>query len=156
MGSTITAATADLYARLAALAVPAGTLEGVQVTFGEPGDYEDQQVVALMGVTSPEQQGVALDVASREEHYNIEVGVKVHDPTEDSAQTVFGRSRELCDAIANAVHGSPEGRTLGGAVAAAQVVSQETESFGPAAAGGWVIVWRLFVACVGYPEVDVA
>lgn len=149
MGSTITAATADLYARLAALTVAAGSLENVQVTFGPPGAHEEQQVIAFLGILDASEQPGALGAQRREETYDIELGVKVHDPTEDAdnAKVVFDRSRALIDVIESTVHGSTAGLTLGGTVRTAQVSSTRTEGVLPAQGGGWVVFWRVLVTC---------
>lgn len=152
MGSTITAATADLFDRLAALAVDAGPLSGtptVQVTFGPPNAVEEQQVVSLMGVIDNSEDHAALGAQRRDERYDIELGVKVHNPVEDSAEAVFARSRVLVDAIAAAVHGSTAGRTLGGAVINAQMTNSRTDGILPAEGGGWVVFWRVLISCHG-------
>lgn len=147
--STITAATADLFARLEAAAEPAGSLEGVQVTFGPPAAHEEQEVIALMGIRDAGEEYAALGAQRREETYDIELGVKVHDPTSDAdnAAAAFARSRELVDAIEAIVHGSSEGRTLGGSVRTAHARTSRTDGIQPAEGGGWVVFWRVYVTC---------
>lgn len=150
MASTVTAATAALYARL----VAAAGLAGVDVVFGPPDAYEAQEVVSLLGVFDPQEQHAALGINVRDERYDIEVAVKVHGPV-STAQETFNRSRVLVDAVVNSVNDTTTGRTLNGTVTDAEVRSTTTSGafkINAADGGGWVIYWTVMVACHAFKE----
>ncbi len=63
MASSISAARAALFARLAA----ADALAGVQVTYGAPADHEDPEVVALLGVRDPDEEAAAMGAGRKDE-----------------------------------------------------------------------------------------
>lgn len=140
--STIAAARAALYALLVADAPLSITPtphnhqpRPVQITYGPPA-HEELEVVALLGVRSPEEEVGALGARRREEVYELEVGVKVHDPTAGPATAeaiaagtrtqidVDARGFELAEWVRSVVH---HHWTLSGTVRAAGVTRQITE-----------------------------
>jgi hypothetical protein len=135
VASTISAARGALYDLLAA----AAGLSGVQVTFGMPSAYEEQEVVALMGVEAPDEEPAVIGGARpRDEVFTIVVAVKAHDPAADTAQTVDARCWALADEVREVVYAN---QTLSGALSQpgwARIVSQTSAGAMPAEGGGWV------------------
>jgi hypothetical protein len=143
MASTISAARAALYALLAANTYPGAA---PQVTFGPPDAYEEPEVIAMLGVESPDEEAAALGAQRREEIYGLVVGVKAHDPA-GTAATVDARGFALADSVRAAVHATTTGRTLSSTVRTAEIARQTTDGVQPADGGGWVIFIRLLVEC---------
>ncbi len=141
MASSISAARAALFARLAA----ADALAGVQVTYGAPADHEDPEVVALLGVRDPDEEAAAMGAGRKDETYQLEVGVKVHDRGGEAAD-VDARAYALADAVAEAVEGTGD-YTLGGTVMWAFVTSTVGVGAQAAEGGGWVCFLTVLVTC---------
>lgn len=127
--STIAPARSALYALLVADA-PAQTAQPartVQIAYGPPA-HEEMEVVALLGVRDLAEDVGALGARRREETYEIEVGVKVHNPAagagSDAAALVDTRGFELAEWVRMVVHGH---WTLSGTVRAAGVTRQITD-----------------------------
>lgn len=145
MASSIASARLALHALLAAHTWP-----GVQpqVTFGAPDAYEEQEVVALLGVQDPDEEFAALGAQRKAETYDLEVGVKAHDPGAVNAQTVDTRAFALAEAVRVVVNANP---TFAGAppitVLPAQVISQTSVGAQAAEGGGWVCFIRLLIRC---------
>jgi hypothetical protein len=145
MASTISAARLALHALLAAHTWPGND---PQVTFGAPDAYEEQEVVALLGVQDPDEEFAALGAQRRAESYVLEVGVKAHDPGAADAQAVDTRAFALAEAV-RAVVGA--NTTFAGAppitVLPAEVISQTSDGAQASEGGGWVCFIRLLVRC---------
>lgn len=140
MASSIAAATVALFDALVASAA----LAGVQIIFGPPATAEEQEVIAIMGISDADEEFAALGAGRMEETYSIELKVKVYDPadTEDSAATgsTFLRAEEIREAIRTAV--ATNNRTLGGTVRIAQM-GAKSYTWGNVEGGGRV----LFIDC---------
>jgi hypothetical protein len=131
--STIAAARAALHALLLADA-PAATAvqfnhlpKPIQISYGPPA-HEEMEVVALLGVRSPVEDVGAQGARRREETYELEVGVKVHNPAagagSTAAELVDARGFELAEWVRATVHGH---WTLSGTVRSAGVTRQVTD-----------------------------
>jgi hypothetical protein len=127
--STIAAARVALHALLLADA-PAQTAQPaktVQISYGPP-VHEEMEVVALLGVRTPTEDVGALGARRREETYELEVGVKVHNPAagagSEAAVLVDARGFELAEWVRSVVHGH---WTLNGTVRSAGVTRQITD-----------------------------
>lgn len=144
MASTITATRTNLHAALTAAFSGAGQ---PQVAFGAPDAYEEQEVVAMLGVeTSDEDDAVLGGARPRDESFTIVVAVKVHGP-EDDAATVDARGWEIADEVRSLVY---EDRTIGGALDPtgwARVASQTSEGAQAVENAGWVIYIEVRVLC---------
>lgn len=145
MASSISAARVALFNLLAAHAYPGAA---PQVAFGAPAAYEEQEVVALLGVRDPDEEFAALGAQRRAESYVLEVGVKAHDPGAATAQVVDGRCFALADAVRSVVTANPN---FAGAppttVLPAEVISQTSDGAQAAEGGGWVAFCVLQVRC---------
>lgn len=145
MASSIAAARLALHTLLAAHTWPGAT---PQVTFGAPDAYEEQEVVALLGVQDPDEEFAALGAGRKAESYVLEVAVKAHDPGAANAQTVDTRCFALAEAVRVVINANPN---FAGAVPTtvlpAQVVSQTSVGAQPAEGGGWVCFCRILVRC---------
>ena len=142
MGTTIPAARTALHAKL----VAAPALANVQVTFGPPAEYEEAEVVALLGVLDPTEEPAALGRQQKKEEYILEIGVKAHDAA-GTAQEVDTRGFALAEAAAAAVEAGSD-LTLNGTVQTALIEYLRTDGCLPAKGGGWAIFIRVGVACV--------
>ncbi len=148
MASTISAAWNQLYTLLAAETGVGEPLVNVQVTAGEPDQYEEQEVVAVLGWGDPDEDSAAIGGnASREERYRIEIGVKAHDPS-GTAVSVATRLLVLADAVRTVVKAN---KRLTGEVMC-QVVRRRSDGPRPALADdgsvqGWVCFDRIEVEC---------
>lgn len=141
MPSSISAARVALYNLLAA----APALAGVQVTFGEPAAYEEQEVVAVMGFGPVGDEPAAIGQRRQQEGYRVEVKMKKHDPAASTGQVVEQRAMALYDAVWNVVH---DNATLGGSVTFAFPGGADSSPGAqPAQGGGWVMFVSLFVDC---------
>jgi len=144
MASSISNARSSLYTLLAAHSFPGNP---VQVTFGAPSAYEDQEVVALMGVEAGDEDDAVIGGARpRDEEFTIVIGVKVHGPTDDAA-TVDVRGWLLADEVREVVYAN---RSLGAALTPsgwARVSSQTSVGAQSAEGGGWVIFLEVRVLC---------
>lgn len=151
MSSTISAARQGLHAALVAAAAPGtGTaIEGVQVTFGPPAAYEEQRVVALLGVEAPSEEPRSLgggnQAMQRDEVYTLVVGVKAHDPA-GSAESVDADAWAMADAVWDAVNAD---LTLGGVLLFALVEARVGDGPEPAQSGGWAEIIEVRVRCTG-------
>ena len=145
MSSAISAARSSLYTLLAAHSFPGNP---VQVTFGAPSAYEDQEVVALMGVEAGDEDDAVIGGARpRDEEFTLLVKVKVHDPAMASAGTVDARGWVLADEVREVVYAD---RTLAGALAPAGwalVSSQTSDGALSADGGGFVIFVDVRIRC---------
>lgn len=131
-----------LYATAAATG-SGTTIEGVQVVYGPPTEYEEQEVVALLGLANADEvtAGMAID----EGDFTIIVRVKVHNPAGDSAQAVSQRGWVVVDKLEDLVEATP---LLSGAVAKARpagVASIGVQRVSDAP--GWVIYIDVLVNC---------
>lgn len=146
MASTISASWNALYNLF--VTAQATTLAGVQVTAGPPSEYEDQEVVALLGWGDPEEDAAAIGGnASREERYRIEVGIKAHDPAGTSL-TVAARLLAIANAVRDVVQAN---KRLTGEVMC-QVVRRRSAGPRPAqtedgTTQGWVCFDLMEVEC---------
>lgn len=150
--STIAAARAALYALLVADAPDATAVQSnhlprpIQIAYGPPA-HEDMEVVALLGVRSPEEDVGALGARRREEEYELEVGIKVHNPAagagSEAAILVDARGFELAEWVRSVVHGH---WTLSGTVRTAGVTRQVTEGVQLVDKGALIFL-LLTVAC---------
>lgn len=145
MASTISDARTNLHAALLARFNAAGD---PQVAFGAPAAYEEQEVVALLGVEASDEDDAVLGGARpREESFVLVVGIKVHGP-DDDATTVDARGWEIADGVRDEVY---DDRSLGGALNPtgwARVASQTSEGAQKVEdAPGWVIYIEVRVLC---------
>ena len=145
MASTISATRAALYSLLYARFSGAGD---PQVTFGIPMANEEQEVVAMLGVeTGDEDDAVIGGARPREESFTLVVKVKVYGPEDDSA-TVDARGWEIADTVRDVVY---DNRTMSGALAPtgwARVSSQTSPGAQPIEdAPGWVIFIEVRILC---------
>lgn len=148
MGSTISAARAAVYAKLVAHASLGA--DGVQVVYGVPDAYEEQEVVALLGTVDTDEEAATVGPGNKDETYDILVGVKVHKP-EGTAAEVDARGYALADAVAAAVEGASD-YTLNGSVLWALTGGPRTpDRLGtrPAQGGGWVLFLEVPIRCKG-------
>lgn len=142
MPSSVGPARANLHAALAS-AVP---LAGVQVVFGAPDAYEEQQVVGVLGFGPVGDEPAAIGQRQQEEQFRIDVGIKVHMPDADTAAAVETRAMELYDGVRDAVFADI---TLDDAVTFCLPAGMD-ESPGPQSAegGGWIMFISAGVECV--------
>lgn len=142
MGSSIRLARANLHAALAA----SPGLAGVQVVFGAPDAYEEQQVVAVLGFGPVGDEPAAIGQRRQEEQYRIDVAIKVHMPDADTGAAVEARAMALYDAVRAVVVANVD---LGEAVTFCVPAGMD-ESPGPQSAkgGGWVMWIVAGVECV--------
>lgn len=150
--STIAPARAALYELLVADApaatsqVPTQLPKPVQVVFGPPAT-EQLEVIALLGVRAPDEDDGALGARRREESYDIEVGIKVHNPAagagSEAAMLVDARGFELAEWVRSVVHGH---WTLSGTVRTAAVTGQITDGVQLADRGALIFL-LLTVSC---------
>lgn len=151
MPSSMGPAAEALDALLAAAAWPAPT---PQLVFGPPAEYEEQQVVSVLGIDDPGEESAALGNQRRDENYVLDVRIKVHDPSATTAREVFLRGLALREVVRATVAANS---TLKGTVMSAQVVGGGlTDGVGgtgttaialPAHGGGWVAFGAARVAC---------
>lgn len=145
MASTISAARSALYDLLAARSWTGGT---PQVEFGAPGGYEEQEVVALLGVEAPDEEpGVIGGPKPRDETFILVVAVKAHDPAASTGQTVDARCFSLMDQVRTVVYANPTLSASLGTPGWARIASQTTEGALRAEGGGWVMFGEVRVAC---------
>lgn len=140
MASSISAARAALHDRLAASA----GLVGVQVVFGVPDAYEEQEVVAMLGVGPTDEDPATLGRPTTDERFTIRVACKVHDPAAKTGAQVDARCFAIADVIREVV---ADNRTLGGVVVMAGVSGQDSDGAVPAKGGGWVCFNTVSIAC---------
>lgn len=151
MSSTISAARAALYAALAADPPPSTNDpdETIQVVFGDPAAYQEQEVVAVRGLRPPndEEQVLLGPAQPQDEQYAIGVTVKVHNPAADAA-TVDARGFALADWVRQVVYAD---RTFGGVLVLGATIASQTSPDGatPAEGGGAFIYIDLAVLCHG-------
>lgn len=145
MASAISAARQALYTLLAANTYPGAV---PQVTYGLPAAYEDQEVVALMGVeVATEELAFFGTTGSRDEAFTIVVAIKAFDPAADTAQVVDARCWVLADEVREVVYAN---QTLSGSLTApgsARVSSQTGDGAQPVEGGGWVAFCEVRVLC---------
>lgn len=140
--STVAAARAALHALLVAGA-PAQTAQPaqkVQIAYGPP-VHEEMEVVALLGVRDITEDAGAIGARRREEEYEIEIGVKVHDPAagagSDAAARVDARGFALAEFVRQTVH---RNWTLSGTVREAAVTGQITDGVQLAEKGALIFI----------------
>ena len=159
--STIASARAALHALLLAdapdrTANTYGELaKKVQISYGPPA-HEEQEVVALLGVRDVSEDAGAIGARRREEEYELEIGVKVHDPTagpvtaealaagKRTAIDVDARGFALAEWVRQTVH---RHWTLSGTVREAAVTRQVTDGVQLAEKGALIFI-LLTVYCV--------
>lgn len=141
MASSIAGARTALYDLLAA----APALSGVQVHFGAPAAYEEQEVVALLGVQDPDEEFAAIGAQRKAESYVLEVGVKAYNPGAKAGQGVDTRCFALAEAVRAVVGANPT--FAPDTVLPASVTSQTSDGAQPAEGGGWVCFNRILVRC---------
>lgn len=139
MASSISAARTALHDILASHS----GLAGIQVSFGPPDAYEQNEVVALLGIESAEEEDAAVGAQRTEERYELVVRVKVYTP-DGTAEEADVRGFLLADEVRAAVN---QNHTLNSAVRWATVRSQSSEGALPADPSGWVIFLDLRVRC---------
>lgn len=144
MASTVSAARAALHALLVAHSYPGAV---PQVTFGPPDAYEEPEVVALLGVESPDEEPAVLGgPRPRDEFFVLIVGVKAHDPA-GTATSVDARGWALADEVREVVYAN---QTLTSSLTApgwARVESQTSDGAQPAEGGGWVCFVKVRIFC---------
>lgn len=147
MASTINASWTALYDLL--VVAQSTTLAGVQVTAGPPSEFEDQEVVALLGWGDPDEESATIGGNfSREERYRIEIAIKKHDPAGTSL-TVVARLLAIADAVRDVIRAN---KRLTGEVMC-QVVRRRSNGPVPAqnedgtSSAGWVAFDLLEVEC---------
>lgn len=152
MASTISASWLALYNAFVAETGTGESLEGVQITAGPPSEFEDQEVVSLLGWGDPEEESARIGGTNdREERYRIEVGVKAHDPSGTSF-TVAARLLAIVDALRVIVKAN---KRLTGEVMC-QVVRRRSDGPRPAlgpdgsTSAGWVCFDLIEVECWAY------
>lgn len=142
MGTSIGAARAYLHAAL----VAAAPLAGVQVVFGAPDAYEEQEVVAILGFGPVGDEPAAIGQRRQEEQYRIEVAIKVHDPAANTAAGVEARAMALYDAVRDVVK---DNETLGDTVTFCLPAGADASPGALSAqGGGWVMFITAGVECV--------
>lgn len=124
-------------------------LTGIQLTLGIPADEEEQEVIAILGVTDSSEEEKGLGGNRKKEEFTVEVKVKVYDPTATTAEEAFAletRAGELLDEVRAVVHGD---RDLGGVLKGnvASVVGTPTTGAQPAQGGGYVVFASAMVRC---------
>lgn len=115
----------------------------VQVTYGVPDPYEENEVVAIRGFRSSEEDA-AIGAQRREENFWITLTIKVWRTGGDSKH-IADRTFAIYDEVRAAVHAD---RTLNGAVRLAGVGNANSlEGIQPAAAGGRIMFLDCEVDC---------
>lgn len=156
MATSISNARTQLH-RLLTVATASGSgtaIAGVQLSFGPPIVYEEQEVIALRGVRIPQERTVVLGNRSREEDFFLVVDVKHYDPAGD-AESVDQRGWAMADAVWKVVDDNTK---LPDAAAArsvdwAVVAGRESDGALPAmsadglAVVGWGIVVTVLIHC---------
>lgn len=154
MSSSIGPARAALYSLLAAAANTAGNpLRGVQIAFGPPDQFEQQEVVGIVGIRRPVETAIVLGPQPnvRDEQYNIEIAVESYDPA-GTSQSVDARCCAMYEAVREVVLSDP---TLQGVLKfGAFPTGQESDgpqrprrADGPGLEPGWVMRLDLLVEC---------
>ena len=119
----------------------------VQISYGPPA-HEEQEVVALLGVRDVSEDAGAIGARRREEEYELEVGIKVHNPAAgagtEAAILVDARGFELAEWVRQTVH---RHWTLSGTVREAAVTRQVTDGVQLAEKGALIFI-LLTVYCV--------
>lgn len=119
----------------------------IQVSYGPPA-HEEMEVVALLGVRDVSEDAGAIGARRREEEYEIEVGIKVHDPAagagSEAAILVDARGFALAEWVRQTVH---RHWTLSGTVREAAVTRQVTDGVQLAEKGALIFI-LLTVECV--------
>lgn len=117
-------------------------LAGVQKIFGPPDSAEEQEVIAIMGISDADEEFAALGADRSEESYAIDLKIKVHDPADSAevgGQAAFLRAEAIRESIRGVVAAD---RTLGGVVRIAQM-GAKSYTWANVEGGGRV----LFVDC---------
>ena len=144
MASTISAARAALFALLDAHAYPGAA---PQVTFGPPADYEQQEVVAMRGVESPDEEPAVIGgPRPRNEQFVIIVDVKAHDPA-GTAASVDARGWALMDEVREVVYADADLSGSLGTAGWARIASQTSDGALSAEGGGWVFFGTVRILC---------
>ena len=145
MSATVATARANLYDLIAADATVVA--DQVQVTYGPPDTHEEQEVIALGGVESHDEDDAVIGGARpREETYTLVVQVKAHGP-ENDPDVVDARGFELAEVVRSVVYAD---RSINGAMGPtgwARVSSITTDGVLPAEGGGFVIYLTVRVLC---------
>lgn len=108
MSTSIGRSRAALYALLqAAAADQANTLYNVQICFGPPDVYEEQELVSILGIRTSRELAVVLGPQPnvRDEQYDIEVAVKCHKPA-GTAVEVETRCVAMYEAVRTIITGN--------------------------------------------------
>lgn len=143
MSTSIENARAALFAMLEAET----QLAGVQVVYGQPADYEEQEVVAIGGLVDSAETQFTFG-PFRQESFGIEVKYKAHNPAATSAD-VGARASELGEAIRSSVLSD---RSLQGTVLTAEPGGIQPDGsehpVNVADGGGFVAFQRIVVRCL--------
>lgn len=145
MASSISGARVALYDLLVAATWPG---DDPQITFGEPAAYEQQEVVALMGVESPDEEPAVIGGPKpRDENFVLVVACKAHDPAASTAQAVDARCWAFMDVVRSTVYANPDLNDSLSQPGWARIASQTSDGARPAQGGGWVMFGECRVAC---------
>lgn len=135
-------------------------LATVQVTYGPPTAYEEQEVVSLGATEDPTEGPRAVaSTQPRAEQFTLVVHIKAHDPTALTGDEVDKRCWELVEEVRDTVADNPTGILSGPQHAAGQprVISCSSE-YGPLPAAwldgndttrlaGWVCLAEVRILC---------
>lgn len=159
MASTIGASRAALKTLLDTAAATVGNaLFGVQICFGPPDVYEEQDLVAILGIRDSQELSQVLGNQRpvRRERYDIRVAVKCHKP-EGSAADVETRCVAMYEALRTVVLTNDRLGLAATAMAWCLPVGQESDgpvpvrksvSEGREVQDGWVMQMDMFIECV--------
>ncbi len=148
MSSTIVAARKKLYDLLVAELGQAGR----QITYGAPREDTENEVLAILDVFDAEESEAELGGGAKWEEYQIEVGIKVVDPSREAdAYEVEAAGLVLYDALRDVVHGRSRGgdRSLDGVLSSgwASVRTPQMRAATELPDGGWVVFFRGLIFC---------
>lgn len=145
MSSTISPARQALHANL----LMAFTSTAVQVRFGNPKDFEQQQAVGILG-TGPASEDFALLGPNQpdDEKYAIALRIKVHEPSSNDGAATDAAAWAVYDTIRAAVRSDP---TFGGVLImpARTSAARSDGPFQPEDASGWAVFIDFTVDCFG-------
>lgn len=148
---TIADARGALFDMVSAIGWPTGRPDvQVFVTYGEPLDYKDQEVVALLGIDSIVEEPAEMSNHFRWRRFSTTIGIKVYDPTGTAAE-VEVRCFALAEMIQQAIWND---YTIADTVWRAQVVPWDSTGAQAAEGGGWIIFTHLTVACEQWLAID--
>ena len=160
--STVASARAALHALLLAGAPDrtANTYgeaaKKVQISYGPPA-HEEMEVVALLGVRDVSEDAGAVGARRREEEYELEIGIKVHNPAagagSEAAVLVDARGFALAEWVRTVVH---RHWTLSGTVREAAVTRQVTDGVQLAEKGALIFILLTVYCAAAVVDEDAA